>query len=110
MTRVFPFLRPPLDVVSVGPWSRHSPDGTEPLPNALVDWDYSTTLSLLRPVSVDGLRLRELTGLTVLGTVSMTWTDAGRRKRQRGQYLFGVAFAGLLCVYCAAMVSAFFLH
>ncbi|WP_104524527.1 hypothetical protein [Blastococcus atacamensis] len=72
MTRVFPFLRPPSDVVSVGPWSRLSPDGTEPLPDTLVDWDYSTTLSLHRPVSVDGLRLRELAGLTEDAAVDLT--------------------------------------
>ena len=63
MTRVFPFLRPPDDTVTVGPWSRLTPDGAEPLPDALLDWDYSTTLLLHRPVTVDGLRLRQLSGL-----------------------------------------------
>ncbi|MGY1884146.1 hypothetical protein ACI799_02425 [Blastococcus sp. SYSU DS0753] len=63
MTRVFPFLRPPSDVVTVGPWSRLTPDGGEPLPDTLTDWDYSTTLSLHRPLKVDGLRLRRLSGL-----------------------------------------------
>ncbi|SDC77997.1 hypothetical protein SAMN05660690_2517 [Geodermatophilus telluris] len=72
MTRVFPFLRPPIDVVSIGPWSRLSPDGTEPLPDNLLDWDYSTTLSLHRPVIVDGLRLRELTGLTEDAAVDLS--------------------------------------
>jgi hypothetical protein len=72
MTRVFPFLRPPIDVVSAGPWSRLSPDGTEPLPETLVDWDYSTTLSLHRPVSVDALRARELAGLNESAAVDLT--------------------------------------
>jgi hypothetical protein len=72
MTRVFPYLRPPSDVVSVGPWSRLSPDGTEPLPDTLLDWDYSTTLSLHRPLSADGLRLRELAGLPEEATVDLS--------------------------------------
>jgi NADPH-dependent ferric siderophore reductase len=62
MTRVFPFLRPPNDVVIVGPWSRLTPDGGELLADTLTDWDYSTTLSLHRPMTVDGLRLRRLSG------------------------------------------------
>lgn len=85
MTRVFPYLRPPNDVVSVGPWSRLSPDGTEPLPDTLVDWDYSTTLSLHRPVSVDGLRLRELAGLTEDAAVdlSVQWFATNSQLRGR---------------------------
>ncbi|MGY1805030.1 hypothetical protein ACI78T_17245 [Blastococcus sp. SYSU D00922] len=63
MTRAFPFLRPPADVVTRGPWSRLSADGGEPLPDTLLDWDYDTTLSLLRPMTVDGLRARRLSGL-----------------------------------------------
>ncbi|MGY1858080.1 hypothetical protein [Modestobacter sp. SYSU DS0290] len=72
MSRVLPFLRPPADVVSAGPWSRRSPDGTEPLPDTLTDWDYSTTLSLHRPVSVDGLRLRESSGLSEDSAVDLS--------------------------------------
>jgi hypothetical protein len=85
MTRVFPFLRPPTDVVSVGPWSRLSPDGIEPLPDALLDWDYSTTLSLHRPVIVDGRRLRELAGLTEDAAVdlSVQWSATNSLLRGR---------------------------
>ena len=64
MNRTFPFLRPPSDVVTGGPWSRQGIDGvTEPLPSTLPDWDYSTVLVLRRTVVVDGLRARRLTGL-----------------------------------------------
>lgn len=63
MTRAFPFLRPPMDVVTTGPWSRLTPDGGAPLPDALLDWDYDTTLSLFRPMTVDGARIRHLSGL-----------------------------------------------
>ncbi len=63
-------------------------------------------ISQARPTFSGPGAMRELTGLTVLGTVSMNWTDAGRRKRLRGQYLFGAGFVALLCVYGAAIVSA----
>src|SRR3954447_16419992 len=72
MSRAFPFLRPPDDVVTPGPWSRLTPDGAEPLPANLQDWDYSTTLSLYRPLSVDGLRLRRLSGLTAEADVDLS--------------------------------------
>ena len=72
MTRVFPFLRPPDDTVTAGPWSRLTPDGAEPLPDALLDWDYSTTLLLHRPLTVDGLRLRRLSGLPADTAVDVT--------------------------------------
>jgi polysaccharide chain length determinant protein (PEP-CTERM system associated) len=65
-------------------------------------------ISQARPTFSGPGAMRELTGLNVLGTVSMNWTEAGRRKRQRGQYLFGVACAGLLLLYAAVMVSTFF--
>ena len=65
-------------------------------------------ISQARPTFSGPGEMRELTGLNVLGTVSMNWTDAGRRKRQRGQYLFALACVALLCLYCAMMVSTFF--
>ncbi|SHK41353.1 hypothetical protein SAMN05443637_10610 [Pseudonocardia thermophila] len=63
MSRAFPFIRPPRDVVRVGPWSRAVADGVEELPRELPDWDYETVLSLRRPVQVDGLRARRSSGL-----------------------------------------------
>lgn len=85
MTRVFPYLRPPDDVVAVGPWSRLTPDGAEPIPDALVDWDYSTTLSLHRPLTVDGLRVRRLSGLSIDAAVDVTvqWYATGSALRGR---------------------------
>ncbi|GHE08381.1 hypothetical protein [Klenkia taihuensis] len=85
MSRVFPFLRPPSDVVSVGPWSRLTPDGAEPLTDTLPDWDYSTTLALHRAGSVDGLRLRRLSGLPIGATldVSVQWFASNSALRGR---------------------------
>lgn len=64
MSRAFPFLRPPADVVTTAPWSRLTADGGEPLPDTLLEWDYDTTLSLLRPMTIDGMRARRFSGLT----------------------------------------------
>jgi len=85
VTRVFPFLRPPADVVTVGPWSRLTPDGAEPLTDTLRDWDYSTTLALHRAGSVDGLRLRRLCGLPIDATldVSVQWFASSSALRGR---------------------------
>lgn len=63
MSRAFPFLRPPADTVNVGPWSRLTADGGDPLPETLMDWDYDTTLSLFRPLTIDGARARRAGGL-----------------------------------------------
>ncbi|MDQ1833511.1 XrtA system polysaccharide chain length determinant [Massilia scottii] len=64
-------------------------------------------ISQVRPTFVSPSALREITGLNVIGTVSMSWTDAERRKLRRGQYLLGLAFAGLLSLYGAVMLSGF---
>lgn len=85
MTRAFPYLRPPADVVETGPWSRPGPDGTIELPSALPDWDYSTVLTLQRTVRVDGMRTRELSGLapeTALA-LAVRWSASSSMLRGR---------------------------
>lgn len=63
-------------------------------------------ISQARPTFSGPGQMRELTGLNVLGTVSMNWTPTEKRKRQRGQLVFGLAFAALLCVYGAVLASS----
>ena len=63
-------------------------------------------ISQARPTFVSPGAMRELTGLTVLGTVSMNWTEAEQLKRRRGQYLIGLAIGGLLLVYGLVLTSA----
>ncbi|HAT32740.1 MAG TPA: chain length-determining protein [Janthinobacterium sp.] len=60
-------------------------------------------ISQIRPTFLSPGELREATGLTVLGTVSMSWTDAQKIKRRRGQYGFGACVLGLFLVYGAVM-------
>lgn len=85
MSRAFPFTRPPADVVVAGPWSRAAADGTEELPRELPDWDYDTVLSIRRPVQVDGLRARRLSGLVDDADLDLTVRWAASSSALRGR-------------------------
>jgi hypothetical protein len=56
-------------------------------------------ISQVRPTFLSPAELREITGLPVLGTVSMNWTDTESAKRKRGKYLFATAIVSLLGLY-----------
>jgi polysaccharide chain length determinant protein (PEP-CTERM system associated) len=62
-------------------------------------------ISQIRPTFLSPGELRERTGLVVLGTVSMNWTDAQKVKRQRGQYLFGAAMSSLFVAYGGVLAT-----
>ncbi|MGV7206280.1 XrtA system polysaccharide chain length determinant [Oxalobacteraceae bacterium A2-2] len=62
--------------------------------------------SQIRPTFLTLADLRSATGLPVLGTVSMNWTDAERRKRRRAQYWFGAALSCLVLGYGGVMAAA----
>lgn len=62
-------------------------------------------ISQVRPTFLSPSSLREITGLPVLGTVSMNWTDAEKIKRRRSQYMLGMSFAGLILLYGAMLAS-----
>jgi hypothetical protein len=85
MSRAFPFLRPPEDIVEAGPWSRAVGTGTEELPATLPEWDYDTVLTLGRPVTVDGLRARTLSGLDEGAEIDLTvrWSASSSALRGR---------------------------
>lgn len=63
-------------------------------------------ISQSRPAFLGPGVMREITGLPVLGTVSMNWTEPEKIKRRRGQYMFGMSIAGLAAVYAVMMASA----
>ncbi|MCC6070851.1 XrtA system polysaccharide chain length determinant [Massilia sp. GCM10020059] len=63
-------------------------------------------ISQSRPAFLGPGVMREVTGLPVLGTVSMNWTEPEKIKRRRGQYLFGSSIAGLVAVYAVMVASA----
>jgi hypothetical protein len=62
-------------------------------------------LGQMRPTFSDERRLREVTGLQVLGSVVMNWTDAQKRRRARGLVAFALSFLSLLSAYAAIMAS-----
>jgi polysaccharide chain length determinant protein (PEP-CTERM system associated) len=62
-------------------------------------------LSQLRPTINDAQRLKDLTGLQVLGTVAMAWTNAQRERRARGFIALLVSYAGLLSTYAVIMAA-----
>lgn len=64
-------------------------------------------ISQVRPTFLSPSELRERTGLPVLGTVSMNWTDSQKIKRRRGRYLFGTALSCLFVAYGAVLAAAF---
>lgn len=67
-------------------------------------------ISQARPTFSGPGALRELTGLTVLGTVSMNWTEADTLRRRRGQYWLVLSFSSLLLVYGAVLASGLLIH
>lgn len=61
----------------------------------------------IRPTFSDRKALREISGLPILGTVTMIWTDGQVRQRRRKLTWFVAGAAGLVCLYGAGL--AFFL-
>jgi polysaccharide chain length determinant protein (PEP-CTERM system associated) len=62
-------------------------------------------ISQIRPTFLSPAELRSRTGLPVLGTVSMNWTDAQKIKRKRGQFAFGAALSCLFMAYGGVLAS-----
>src|SRR5882724_9305635 len=62
-------------------------------------------VSQMRPTINDERRLRAITGLPMLGTVVMAWTDLEKARRTRGLVAFLISFASLLSAYAAIMAA-----
>jgi len=62
-------------------------------------------ISQLRPTFDDERRLREVSGLQVLGTVVMAWTDAQKARRIRGLVAFLFSVLSLISAYVAIMAA-----
>lgn len=61
--------------------------------------------SQLRPVFSDSTQLRTITGLPLLGVVSMVVSDADRRRERQGYYWFFGASGGLVGLFALGMVA-----
>jgi uncharacterized protein involved in exopolysaccharide biosynthesis len=66
-------------------------------------------LSQLRPTFNTRRELRDVTGLPVLGVVSMIWTPEQQQKRRKSMLVFASCFAGLLLMYAGVVGSVAFL-
>ena len=66
---------------------------------------FAFVLGQIRPTFSDERRLREVSGVQVLGTVVMAWTDAQKARRARGVVAFLCSFLSLLSAYAAIMVA-----
>jgi polysaccharide chain length determinant protein (PEP-CTERM system associated) len=62
-------------------------------------------LGQIRPTFSDERRLREVSGLQVLGTVVMAWTKEQKARRARNLVAFTFSFLSLLSAYVAIMAS-----
>jgi polysaccharide chain length determinant protein (PEP-CTERM system associated) len=60
-------------------------------------------LGQARPTISDERRLREMSGLPVLGTVVMVWNNAQKTRQVRGIVAFCISLLGLLSAYGAIM-------
>ena len=60
-------------------------------------------ISQIRPTINDERRLKEVSGLQVLGTVVMAWTDSQKAGRIRGLVALLISLASLLSAYAAIM-------
>jgi polysaccharide chain length determinant protein (PEP-CTERM system associated) len=60
-------------------------------------------ISQVRPTFMSHAQLREITGLPVLGSVSMNWTDKEKTRRRRSLFAYGFSFVALLALYSGAM-------
>jgi hypothetical protein len=63
-------------------------------------------MSQVRPTFLSQASLREVTGMPILGTVSMTWTEAQKVKRKRRMWALGAALFMLFGVYGGVMAVA----
>jgi polysaccharide chain length determinant protein (PEP-CTERM system associated) len=61
----------------------------------------------IRPTFLTQSSLREMTGLPILGTVAMNWTDTQKIKRRKSLYAFGMSFISLLVLYGGVMTLFF---
>jgi polysaccharide chain length determinant protein (PEP-CTERM system associated) len=61
-------------------------------------------ISLLRPTFSSRKDLGEATGVPVLGSVEMVWTDQQQRRRRRSNLLFAASFTTLLLLFGAVLL------
>ena len=66
---------------------------------------FSFAASQLRPTFADAETLRQLTGLPLLGVVTMLTTDDDRRRERAGLFRFVAASGGLVGLFAAGLIT-----
>lgn len=64
-------------------------------------------LSKIRPTFLTQVDLLEATGLQVLGTVSMNWTDSEKKRQKRSMYALTTSSFVLIVFYAAVMAAIY---
>jgi polysaccharide chain length determinant protein (PEP-CTERM system associated) len=65
-------------------------------------------LSQIRPTFLSQTNLREVTGLPILGSIGMNWTDQQKVRRRRRLYAFAAAVASLITAYGGVLAFTLF--
>ncbi len=65
---------------------------------------FAFIISQIRPTFHSQSTLRELTGLPILGTIPMVWTEQEKLKDKRKIYAFGISFLMLMTCYVVLMI------
>jgi hypothetical protein len=65
-------------------------------------------LSQIRPTFISQTNLREVTGLPILGSIGMNWTDQQKVRRRRRLYAFAAAVASLITAYGGVLAFTLF--
>ncbi|QJQ06534.1 chain length-determining protein [Undibacterium piscinae] len=65
-------------------------------------------MSKIRPTFLSHIDLLEATGLPILGTISMKWTDVERARQRKSMFAFGLSSFVLLTFYVAMMSFIYF--
>lgn len=65
-------------------------------------------LSQIRPTFLSQANLREATGMPILGSIGMNWTDQQKVRRRRRLYAFAAAVASLFTAYGGVLALTLF--
>jgi hypothetical protein len=65
-------------------------------------------MSQVRPTFLNQRSLRDITGVPVLGAISMNWTDSQKVKRRRRLIGFGMAIVSLISAYGGILTLTLF--
>jgi hypothetical protein len=66
---------------------------------------FAFLMSQLKTTFNDERKLREASGISVLGSVAMTLNDKQRKRRARGLFALALSYLSLLSTYGAIMAS-----